>query len=90
MAQKAGFLRRIVHYDLDENYVQDQMKILNKITKKEIDQIAKDKLKTDEMVILVVGDEATNIEGLRRLGYEIVRLNAKGEPVEGNTMEGSK
>lgn len=88
--QKAGFLRRIVHYDLDENYVEDQMKILNKMTKKEIDQIAKDKLRTDEMVILVVGDEASNIEGLRKLGYEIVRLNAKGEPVEGNTMEGGK
>ncbi|GAA5038309.1 peptidase M16 [Marivirga lumbricoides] len=88
--QKAGFLRRIVHYDLNENYVEDQMKILNKMTKKEIDQIAKDKLKTDQMVILVVGDEASNIEGLRKLGYEIVRLNTKGEPVDGNTMEGGK
>ncbi len=88
--QKAGFLRRIVHYDLDENYVNDQMKILNKITKKEIDQIAKDRLKTEQMVIVVVGDEATNIEGLRKLGYEIVKLNAKGEPVENESLEGGK
>ncbi len=88
--QKAGFLRRITHYDLDENYVQDQMKILNKISEKEIDQIAKDRLKTNAMVILVVGDEASNIEGLRKLGYEIVRLNTKGEPVEGDTLEKGK
>ncbi|GAB3332215.1 pitrilysin family protein [Marivirga atlantica] len=88
--QKAGFLRRIVHYDLDEDYVKEQMKILNKITKKELDQIAKDRLKTDQMVIVVVGDEASNIEGLRKLGYEIVKLNAKGEPVEGESMESGK
>jgi zinc protease len=88
--QKAGFLRRIVHYDLDEDYVKEQMKILNKITKKELDQIAKDRLKTDQMVIVVVGDEASNIEGLRKLGYEIVKLNAKGELVEGESMESGK
>ena len=88
--QKAGFLRRIVHYDLDENYVQDQMKILNKIDKKELDAIAKERLKLDQMVIVVVGDEANNIEGLRKLGYEIVKLNAKGEPVEEEKMESGK
>ena len=42
------------------------------------------------MVIVVVGDEATNIEGLRKLGYDIVKLNAKGEPVEQASMEGGK
>jgi hypothetical protein len=42
------------------------------------------------MVIVVVGDEAKNIEGLRKLGYEIVKLNAKGEPVESESMEGGK
>jgi len=88
--QKAGFLRRIVHYDLEEDYVNEQMMILNDITKEEIDKMAKEKLRTDKMRIVVVGDEASNIEGLRKLGYEIVRLNAKGEPVEGETMEGSK
>jgi zinc protease len=88
--QKAGFLRRIVHYDLEEDYVEDQLKILNKMTKAEIDKIAKERLKTQEMVIVVVGDEATNIQGLRNLGYEIVRLNAKGEPIEGETLEGGK
>ncbi len=88
--QKAGFLRRIVHYDLDEDYVKDQLKILNNMTKAEIDKIAKQRLKNEEMVIVVVGDEATNIQGLRNLGYEIVRLNAKGEPVEGETIEGGK
>lgn len=80
--QKAGFLRRIVHYDLDEDYVDEQKKILNKMTKEEIDRLAKKHLKTNEMFIVVVGDEASNIEGLRELGYDIVRVNAKGEILE--------
>jgi zinc protease len=88
--QKAGFLRRIVHYDLEEDYVQDQMKLLNKISKEELDAIAQERLKLEKMVIVVVGDEAKNIEGLRKLGYEIVKLNAKGEPVESESMEGGK
>ncbi|MTI21460.1 insulinase family protein [Fulvivirga sp. RKSG066] len=88
--QKAGFLRRILHYDLDEDYVKEQMSILNKMTKAEIDKIAEERLKTDEMIILVVGDEASNIEGLRKLGYEIVKLNEKGEVVEDMKTDSSK
>jgi zinc protease len=66
------------------------MKVLNKITKKELDAIAQERLKMGEMVIVVVGDEANNIEGLRKLGYEIIKLNAKGEPVETESMESGK
>lgn len=88
--QKAGFLRRILHYNLDEDYVNKQMKILNSMTKEEIDKIAAQRLKTDEMVIVVVGDEASNIEGLRKLGYEIVKVNEKGEVIEDMKMDNSK
>lgn len=88
--QKAGFLRRIVHYDLDDDYVKNQLKILNNIEKKELDKIAKEKLKTDKMYIVVVGDEASNIEGLRKLGYEIVKLNEKGEVEEEMKVDTSK
>jgi len=88
--QKARFLRRIVHYDLDEDYVSKQKKILNGITKEEIDKIAKNRLKTDEMYIVVVGDEASNIEGLRKLGYDIVKVNAKGDIVEDMKVDGGK
>ncbi|MEM7548153.1 MAG: pitrilysin family protein [Bacteroidota bacterium] len=84
--QKARFLRRIVHYDLKDDFVKDQMKIINTITKKEIDALAKDNLKTDEMYIVVVGDEASNRQGLERLGYEIVKVNEKGDIVQENQL----
>jgi len=83
--QKAGFLRRIVHYDLDENYVTKQNEIIQQITKEEIDALAKKNLQYDNMNILVVGDKASLKPKLARLGYEIIELDAKGEVVKDET-----
>ncbi len=80
--QKAGFLRRVITYDLDKNYVQEQAAIIKEITKKEIDALAKENLPVDKMNILVVGDKASVKEGLQRLGYEIVEIDAKGNEVK--------
>ncbi|MBT8205746.1 MAG: insulinase family protein [Eudoraea sp.] len=77
--QKASFLSRIVHYDLDKNYVDEQTKIINTITKEEINNLADKKLQIDNMNIVVVGDKAGNIDALNALGYEIVELTVKGE-----------
>ena len=77
--QKAGFLRRIVHYDLDRTFVDEQTKIVENITKKELDALAKKYLQPENMYILVVGDEATNRAKLEALGYEVVLLDEKGE-----------
>lgn len=78
--QKASFLRRIIHYDLDKSYVDQQTEIIETITKKELDSLAKKYLDYEKMYILVVGDEASNIKQLEELGYEIVKLNEAGEP----------
>ena len=79
--QKASFLSRIVHYDLDNSYVDDQTKIINTITKDEINALADKTLQIENMNIVVVGDKVSNIEALKELGYEIVELNAKGEVI---------
>jgi zinc protease len=81
-SQKARFLARIVHYDLNKDYVDKQTEIIKTITKEEINALAANNLKTDQMKILVVGDKASNIEGLKELGYEIVDLNVKGDVIE--------
>ncbi len=78
--QKANFLRRIIHYDLDKSYVEKQTEITETITKKELDSLAKKYLDYQNMYILVVGDEASNIKQLEELGYEIVKLDEEGEP----------
>ena len=83
--QKAGFLQRIVHYDLDKNFVDKQRKIIETITKDEIDALAKKHLKIDQMYILVVGDAKTHRDKLANLGYEVVDVSEKGDilqPVE--------
>ncbi len=77
--QKAGFLRRIVHYDLDPSFVDEQTKIVNSVTQAELNGLAKKHLKPEEMYILVVGDEASIRPGLEKLGYEIIILDESGE-----------
>ncbi|MDH5367522.1 MAG: insulinase family protein, partial [Cyclobacteriaceae bacterium] len=83
--QKAGFLRRIVHYDLDKSFVDEQNKIIDNITKAEIDGLAKKHLPVDRMNILVVGDKESVKPGLAQLGYEIIELDAKGNVVKDDT-----
>ncbi len=79
--QKARFLGRIVHYDLDKSFVDEQTKIINSITKEEINSLADKYLQIKNMNILVVGDKTSNIEKLIKLGYEIVELDVKGEVI---------
>jgi zinc protease len=78
--QKAAFLSRILEYNLKPTYVDEQNKILSTITTTEINQLASKYLKTDNMVILVVGDKAKILPGLQKLGYPIVELDADGKP----------
>lgn len=80
--QKAGFLRNIVHYDLDKSFVDEQTQIIKNITKEEINDLAKKYLAVDNLYILVVGDAASNREKLSKLGYEIVDVSEKGDIIE--------
>ena len=40
----------------------------------DIDNSEKEILKTEEMVILIVGDKKTVFEGISKLGYEVIEL----------------
>jgi len=80
--QKLGFIKRILDFNLDKNYVKQQGDILNNITKADIDARAKKHLPLDNMLILVVGDKATNFDKVKALGYEVVELDLNGNPVK--------
>ncbi len=80
--QKAGFIGRILDYNLPANYVDQQNKILAKLTKQEVDAVAKKMLKPEKMNILLVGDKAKIYEGVKKLGYEIIELDADGKKIE--------
>ena len=80
--QKAGFIGRILDYNLPANYVEQQNKILANLTKKEINAVAKKMLSPDKMNILLVGDKAKILPGVKKLGYEIIELDADGKKIE--------
>ena len=80
--QKASFLKRIVMYNLDKNFVDKQNDILEKMTRAEINAIAKSKLPTDKMVIVVVGDKKSIQQKLAGLPYEVVELDKEGKPIQ--------
>ncbi|AEW02036.1 peptidase M16 [Niastella koreensis] len=87
--QKAGFIQRMLEYNLPANYVDQQNKILKNIGKPEIDALAKKYIHPDKMNIVLVGDKVRILPGLQKSGYEIVELNADGMPVDaGDTKKG--
>lgn len=95
--QKAGFIKRIMDYNLEKTYVDKQNEILKAITKQEINILAKKRLPFENMIIVVVGDKAKTFEGLNKLGYEVIELDTDGNPlnqsgtkVETKTTEESK
>lgn len=80
--QKAGFLGRIIEYDLPADFVDQQADIIRTITQDEINSLAKKYLPMDNMYMLVVGDKAFIHASLQELGYDIVELDAEGKPVQ--------
>lgn len=81
--QKAGFVKRILDYNLDKTFTDKQNEILKAITKTEINELAKKELPYDKMAILVVGDRSKVIDGLTKLGYEVVELDTDGNVLKG-------
>jgi zinc protease len=79
--QKAGFLGRILEYNLSADYVDKQNEILKNITKGEIDAVAKKWLNVNKMNILLVGDKAKVLPTLEKFGFEIIELDVDGKPV---------
>lgn len=79
--QKAGFLDRILEYNLPNNFVDEQNKILANIKKADIDKSVRKWMNPETMNILLVGDKNKIMPGLSNLGYDIIELD-----VNGNTL----
>lgn len=79
--QKAGFLDRILEYNLPANFVDEQNKILANIKKADIDKSVRKWMNPETINILLVGDKNKIMPGLSNLGYDIIELD-----VNGNTL----
>jgi len=79
--QKLGFIKRVLDYDLPKDYVAQQTSILNSIGKSELNALAKKRLPYAAMVIVVVGDKASNYEKVKKLGYEVIEIDTNGKVI---------
>ena len=79
--QKLAFLSNILTYDLPDDFVDTQNEILATIPAEELNGIATKHLTMDDMAIVVVGDRNVVQPELETLGYEIVHLDADGNPL---------
>jgi len=80
--QKLGFLNRMQSYDLAPSFVDKQAEILKGLTKAEIDALAKKHVNPENMIIVVMGDKATQLPELKTLGMPIVELDSEGDPIK--------
>ncbi|KAA9333339.1 insulinase family protein [Hymenobacter busanensis] len=78
--QKAGFLARLVEYDLQPDYVKKQSEILQGLTKQDVAASVQKYLPAENMYLVVTGDKKYLPE-LKQLGYEVVELDLNGNPV---------
>jgi zinc protease len=80
-AQKAQFISRVLEYNLPANYTQQQNKILSTVKKDELNKVTKQRIQPGKLNILLVGDKAKVLEKVKKLGYEVVELDADGKKV---------
>jgi len=85
--QKAGFVKRIMDYNLEKTYTDKQNEILKAMTKQEVNELAKKQLQYDKMSILVVGDKSKVLLPLTKLGYEVIELDMDGNEIKGPDLK---
>jgi zinc protease len=66
---------------LQPNYLDQQAAILSNVTADELKAIANKYIPTDKLNILLVGDKARILPDLKKHDYEIIELNADGDPI---------
>ncbi len=79
--QKAAFIRRILQYNLPTNYMEAQMKLLNSVSKDDLNKISNKYIQPDKMNVLLVGDKERILESIKKLGYDVVELDADGKRI---------
>jgi zinc protease len=80
--QKALFISRIQQYNLPAQYVRQQSRLLQRITREELNRIGQQYIRPEQTNIVLVGDKSKIYDKVRKLGYEIVELDVEGAPVK--------
>lgn len=78
-----GMLQDISTYNLPLDYIEQEEKIVDRMTSDQLKTLANRYLHPDQMIYLVVGDAATQFEQFKNMGFDEVILLDKS----GNVME---
>ena len=81
-AQKLRFLNRMQSYNLAPSFVDEQNSILKSLSEAELDGFAKKYLNPDDMMIVIMGDKATQMDKLKAIGRRIIELDADGNVIQ--------
>jgi len=69
-------------FEVGTEHIAERNEILEALTEEQADALAAKHLDLDEMIVIVVGDKATQMEKLRTLGLPIIEVDADGTPVQ--------
>jgi zinc protease len=82
--QKAGFLSRILDYDLSPDFTKQQNALLEKMTIEDANRLAMQYAPDVSKVnILLVGDKEKLWAKLQKMGYQMVELDKEGNVISG-------
>jgi zinc protease len=77
-----GAINDIVRYNLKDNYYQDYAAKMKALQTKEVQDIAKEVIKPEQLVWVVVGDRSKIETSLKDLGYEIKLIDGDGNLIK--------
>ena len=75
LGAKLGILREISKYDKSEDFIESQQEELMNMTEEDFKSIITEYLNEKEMIYLVVGDKATQLEEVKKLGKPVIELD---------------
>ena len=78
-----GMINYIAVYGVPFDYIKNEEQIIRDMTVKSHNDLVKRYIRPDEMIYLVVGDAATQLNGLKSLGYgDPILLDENGNPIK--------
>ena len=78
-AQKSNFLMQLLLMNISPDFVGKQAQIIKKITKKDIQKLAKTFLSSEQFSVIVVGDHNIIAKQIADLGFDVQVLNLQNK-----------
>ena len=82
LGAKLGILRDMSKYNKSDDFIEEKQEELMDMEAEDFKEVIREYLNEDEMIYVVVGDKATQLEEVKELGKPVVELNIYGEKVE--------